>query len=100
MNVHPTGGTVPVRRVELPAGRDPADTVQRALRDLEAARHGLAGEAALCTRSAIEELRSALAALRDNGDLAGESSAAALRADLQTSQEQHGPATSNGSPAA
>jgi hypothetical protein len=77
-------------RTSFAAGANPADTLRKAVRDLEAAGLGLAGEAATFVRSAVEELRSALSALHDNGDVVSDAGDAALRADLQRTQEEHG----------
>jgi hypothetical protein len=74
-----------------------ADTLRKAVRDLETAGQGLAGEAATFVRSATDELRSALSALHDNGDVGSEAGDAALRADLQRTQEEHGDGTNDGS---
>jgi hypothetical protein len=92
VNARSTTPAAAPRRAEFRAGRHPADAVQGALRDLEAASLGLAGEAALCTRSAIEELRAALAALRENGDLADGGRSDDARADAPD------PAAPDGSP--
>ena len=107
VNVHPAGDArrapneratavgpktpPPGVRTSFAAGVNPADTLRKAVRDLETAGQGLAGEAATLVRSATDELRSALTALEENGDVGSEPEDAALRADLQQMQEQQGP---------